>query len=216
MHFDRSAKQIFAAVFLTSLQLVIPPTSFAEEAAFEISPFVGYRVGGQFDLQATDARYKLNDSETFGLLVNLRESANTTWELLYSQQSTSAQLRNSMSTLPFIDTDSKTLQFGGTYLWDGDNIRPYLAMTVGGTHIETSANGSQNETFISGSIGLGLNLWPTKRFGLRLEARAYSILMDADTDLFCRTGPDVNICAARVDGKLLNQVSATAGMVFRF
>jgi hypothetical protein len=40
--------------------------------------------------------------------------------------------------------------------------------------------------------------------------------MDSDTELFCQTGPDLNICAVRVKGDLLSQIETLAGVVFRF
>ena len=36
------------------------------------------------------------------------------------------------------------------------------------------------------------------------------------TDLFCRSGPDLNICAVRVEGDMLIQFEAFAGLTFRF
>jgi hypothetical protein len=63
---------------------------------------------------------------------------------------------------------------------------------------------------------VGVSLIPNSRLGIRLEARAYGTLMDANTDLFCQTGPDANICAIRIDGNLLSQFELFAGVVFRF
>jgi hypothetical protein len=40
--------------------------------------------------------------------------------------------------------------------------------------------------------------------------------MNSNTDLFCQTGPDINVCAIRIDGSIMGQVAAFAGVVFRF
>jgi hypothetical protein len=109
--------------------------------------------------------------------------------------------------------DSQILQIGGTYQGQGDMVRPYLAATIGGTRIKTDAD---SDSFFSGSIGVGVQIRPSSRLGIRLEARAYGTLTDSNTDLFCRTGADLNICAVRVEGKLLAQFEAIAGVVFRF
>jgi opacity protein-like surface antigen len=180
---------------------------------FEITPFGGYRFGGSFDVSESDASYEFKDSSSFGLIFNLRDQANTQWELLYSKQSTEVQLQSEENLQPLIDIDMQILQIGGTYQGDGDVFRPYLAATIGGTNIKAES-GSDN--FFSGSIGLGLQIRPADRLGIRLEARAYGTLTDSDTDLFCSTGPDQNICAIRVDGKLLSQFETFAGVVFRF
>lgn len=179
---------------------------------FEVTPFAGYRFGGTFDVTGSDESYELEDSPSFGLILDLRESPNTQWELLYSSQSTDARLNGSGSPQS-VGLDSQVLQFGGTYQGGGDRFRPYVALTVGGTHVSSDAD---SDTFFSGSIGLGLQVLPNERIGIRLEARVYATLTDSDTDLFCRTGPDLNICAVRVDGEILNQVETFAGVVFRF
>jgi hypothetical protein len=108
------------------------------------------------------------------------------------------------------------LQLGGTYLFDGEKAQPYLAATIGGTHIRTKSTTSQDDTFFSGSIGLGVKFMPSARIGIRLEARAYGTLIDSSSQIFCSTGPDQNICAVQVDGKMLSQFETFAGVTFRF
>lgn len=207
------------ALLLTSMAVaaVMPaPAAAADELKFEITPFVAYRFGGTFDDEGSTASYSIDDSEAFGLLFNVRQSSNTQWEVLYSRQAATASLRGSLATVPSIDMDINVLQIGGTYQGSGETVRPYLALTLGGTYIKTTANGTQSDTFFSGSIGAGVSLIPSSRLGIRLEARAYGTLMNANTDLFCQTGPDLNICAIRIDGSLLSQFEIFAGVVFRF
>ena len=201
---------------ILALLLAAMPVAAADDLNVEITPFVSYRFGGTFDLEGSTASYEIEDSEAVGLLLNLRHTGNTQWEILYSLQQSSARLRDSTLTAPSVDTDIHVLQFGGTYQGDGEKVRPYVAMTLGGTHIKTSANGSQSDSFFSGSIGVGLNVIPNNRLGFRFEARAYGTLMDSSTKLFCQTGPNANVCAVRIDGSLLSQFEAIAGIVFRF
>lgn len=179
----------------------------------EVTPFGGYRFGGTFEFTDSQDAYRLDDSPSFGLILNLREQANTQWELFYSNQSTDAKLRSSAQLQPSVSVDSHVLQLGGTYQGRYGPLRPYVALTVGGTHVKTNAD---SDTFFSGSIGLGVQVNPDARLGLRLEARAYGTLTSSSTDLFCRTGPDENICAVRVDGDVLSQFETFAGLVFRF
>lgn len=201
--------------------IVLVAASWASSAAiaaddsldFEITPFGGYRYGGTFDVQGGDDAYEFQDSSSFGLVLNLREQAHTQWEVIYSQQSGSARLNSITVMQPPVDVDIQILQIGGTYQGTGDKIRGYVAATLGGTRFDAS---SGDDTFFSGSIGLGVQIMPESRFGIRLEARAYATLTDSDTDLFCRTGPDLNICAIRVEGEMFNQVETFAGIVFRF
>ena len=201
---------------ILALLLAAMPVAAADDLNVEITPFVSYRFGGTFDLEGSTASYEIEDSEAFGLLLNLRHSGNTQWEILYSLQQSSAHLRGSTLTAPSVDTDIHVLQLGGTYQGDGEKVRPYVAMTLGGTHIKTASNGSQSDSFFSGSIGIGVNLIPNNRVGIRLEGRAYGTLMDSNSALFCQTGPNANVCAVRIEGSLLSQFEVIAGVVFRF
>ena len=180
---------------------------------FEITPIGGYRFGGTFEIEASDASYEIEDSSSNGLILNLRHRANTQWELLFSRQTSEAELASGVGPQPLVDMELQVLQIGGTYQGQGDTVRPYLAATIGGTRIKTNAD---CDSFFSGSIGVGLQIRPLSRLGIRLEARAYGTLTDSNTDLFCRTSPDLSICAVRVEDDLLGQLETFAGVVFRF
>jgi hypothetical protein len=186
-----------------------------QQLNFELTPYGAYRFGGTFDLVDTDDSYKLVDSSGHGLIFNIRQRANTQWEILYSAQQTEAEFSD--AAVGVLDVDTQILQAGGTYQGEGERVRPYLALTVGGTRIKTSSDGAgRSDTFWSASIGIGLQIHPTSRLGLRLEARTYGTLMDSDTDLFCQTGSNQNVCAVRLDGTVMSQIETIAGIVFRF
>jgi hypothetical protein len=191
------------------------PAAMAEQQAwrFEITPIGGYRFGGTFDIEGSDASYDIGDSTSYGLLLNLRDRADTQWELLYAAQSSDAELKSGVGLQRFVDINLHTLQFGGTYQGTGTTLRPYVAATIGGTRVSTAAD---SDHFFSGSIGVGLQIRPDARIGIRIEVRAYGTLTDSDTDLFCRTGPDQNVCAVAIDANVLGQIETFAGLVFRF
>jgi len=201
--------------------LVFPAIAFchsvaiaaADDRSFEITPATGYRFGGTFEFEASDSSYEIQDSPSHGLILDLGRQDNTQWELLFSRQTSEARLQDGTGTQPLVDLDVHVLQIGGTDQGEGDKFRPYLAATIGGTRIRTDVD---SDNFLSGSIGLGLQILPLSRLGIRVEARAYGTLTDSDTDLFCRTGPDQSICAVRIEGDLLVQIETFAGVVFRF
>jgi hypothetical protein len=202
-------------VLILSL-LVLPAVLQAQEPTAEITAFGAYRFGGTFEEEATEATYELKDSPSFGLILNLRHKDPTQWEIFYSQQQTEAEYSGATPNDPEVDVDLHVLQLGGTYQWDGEIARPYLAATLGGTHVRTRSAESKSDTFFSGSIGIGMKFLPTSRVGIRVEARAYGTLVSSSTDLFCSTGPDANVCAIRVEGRMLSQVETFAGITVRF
>ncbi len=198
------------------LLLLVPAVLQAQESTTEITAFGAYRFGGTFEEQSTEAEYELNDSSSFGLILNLPDREDTQWEIFYSYQDTEADFQGGTASVPRVDIEQHVLQLGGTYQWDGEVARPYLALTVGGTHIKADSSGSDSDTFFSASIGIGMKFLPTSRVGIRVEARAYGTLVDNDTDLFCSTGPDANVCAIRLTGRTLTQVETFAGITVRF
>jgi hypothetical protein len=199
------------------LSMVIFPAALqAQEPLGEITAFGAYRFGGTFEQDASEATYELKDSPSFGLILNLRHKDPTQWEILYSQQQTEAEFTGSTQNDPVVDIDLHVLQLGGTYQFDGEVARPYLAFTLGGTHVRTSSAESRSDTFFSGSIGVGMKFLPTSRVGIRVEARAYGTLVSSSTDLFCSTGPVANVCAIRLEGTMLSQFETFAGVTVRF
>ena len=206
-------RRLSAAVLF--LFAVTPSAARAADDALglEITPYGAYRFGGTFDVQDSNDAWEIQDSSAVGLIINLRERANTQWEFIYSQQASTARLSSTTQPTASIDLDVQYFQVGGTYQWEGDVIRPYLAATIGGTRVSAP---SESDAFFSGSIGLGLQIMPESRVGVRVEARAWGSLTDSSTNLFCSVGPEENVCAIRVDGSVLSQVETFAGIVFRF
>jgi hypothetical protein len=76
--------------------------------------------------------------------------------------------------------------------------------------------GLNSETFWSFSIGAGLQIRPSDRLGIRLEARAWGTLIESDTTLFCLSGVQGASCGIRMDGRVLWQLETIAGIVVRF
>ena len=199
-----------------SMMLFFPALLQAQEATTEITAFGGYRFGGTFDVQNTDSSYEWQDASSFGLIWNQAYKDNTEWEVFLAQQDSDAELSGTATLDPNVSVETTTLQIGCTYLWEGTKAHRYLVATIGGTHIKADSQAPESDTFLSGSIGLGVKVAPTSRIGLRLEARWHLVLTNNSTDLFCQTGPDLNICAVKTEGNLFNQVETFAGVVVRF
>ncbi len=198
------------------LVLIVASDVRADDLDTEITAFGGYRFGGTFDVQDTDSSYEWQDASSFGLIWNQAHKDNTEWEVFLAQQDSDAELSGTAMLDPNVSVETTTLQIGGTYLWEGTKAHRYLVATIGGTHIKADSRDSESDTFLSGSIGLGVKVAPTSRIGLRLEARWHLVLTNNSTDLFCQTGPDLNICAVKTEGDLFNQVETFAGVVVRF
>ena len=183
---------------------------------FELTPYGGYRFGGTFDDTQSDTTIELDNDTSFGLIFNIREAANTQWEIIYSRQTTLADTSGLDIGEQSLDLDVHYFQGGGTYQGTSDRVRPFLSATIGGTFIEPGSSSYDDDVFWSFSIGTGLNFMPTERLGFRLEARAFGTLVNSDSSLFCASGPEGGVCAISIDGNMLWQLETFAGVVFRF
>ena len=77
---------LLLAAFLAATVAQAQETSYK----FELTPFAGLTTGGDFEDLTSTAELSLDDSSSFGLILNIEESANTQWEFLYSLQATEA------------------------------------------------------------------------------------------------------------------------------
>ena len=91
-----------------------------------------------------------------------------------------------------------------------------MAATAGAAHFSPRLPGFGAETYLSGSLGGGLQLRADKRLGVRLEGRVFGTFLDHDGEIFCNTSGETNDCALIVDSELLIQWQVGAGVVFRF
>ncbi len=183
---------------------------------FEITPFAAYRIGGQFDEKDGDGEFELNESNAQGIMLNISANPNGQYELLYARQDTEVDTQALFATDPMLDLDVEYFQFGGTYLFDGENIRPFVAMTFGLTHFDPQPAEFDSESYFSASFGGGVQLNATKRIGVRIEGRVFTTLVESDSDIFCSSTNGVGACLIQVDGTTLTQWEARAGLVFRF
>lgn len=208
-----------AAALALMVGLVLLPVQLRaqeEQFRFEITPFVAYRVGGDFDQKDGNGRIELNESNAQGILFNIKANPNGQYEFLYSRQSTDADTSGSLINDPNIDLDVETFHFGGTYLFDGQETRPFIALTVGLTQFDPGISNTSSENFFSASIGGGVQFNATRRLGIRLEARAYSTFVEKDSKIFCESSAGAGSCLIQVDATTLTQWEARAGLVFRF
>lgn len=183
-----------------------------------VTPSVGYTFGGEFEDEAATASVEVEDAAHWGLIVNLRESANTQWEVFYARQQSEAEITVLPVGIPAgtVDLDVQYLHVGGTFVADGGRARPFLAATVGATRFDPDPLSFDSENFFSVGLGAGWQFAPTERLGLRLESRVLGTFLRSDSKLFCQTGPDENICAISATGDVYWQLQASLGVVFRF
>jgi opacity protein-like surface antigen len=182
---------------------------------WEITPFVGYRMGGDFDLSGTTRnQVDLEDHNSFGLAVNLFQDNTASYELFYSRQESSLDSNSPLS--PF-DLNVEYLHLGGTLLVSEElPLSPYIVGGLGLTRFSPQTGSGTDDTRFSMSLGGGVKLPVTQHFGIRLEARGYVTLVNSESAFFCASGPQGGVCAIKARSDTFIQYELLAGAVFAF
>lgn len=194
--------------------LLATNTVFADESRFEVTPLVGITTGGGFEQTFTPA--DIDDGTSFAIALNMQASVNTQYELLYSRQNNQLQSGGLFNGLSVFDLDIEYLQIGGTYLFDGKGLQPYIVATLGVSRFTPEPSDLDSETFLAFSGGGGLKYRINDSLGIRLEARGFSSFVKDETNIFCQTGADANVCVVTAEGDLVTQWSIGLGLAFRF
>lgn len=185
----------------------------------EITPFVGYMVGGEFEdpgdptTSADDIDRDLKEDQNFGVIVNLNaDGPDRQYEILYSQQDTQIEGDAPM------DLKVEYLQIGGIVnFMDNPRVIPFFGITVGGARFTPDGPNTDSETKLAFSIGGGLKIPVTDHIGIRLDTRAFISLFDADTSVFCVSNPAVvSGCSIRSKSDTVVQYSGNLGIAIGF
>ncbi|HLS82877.1 MAG TPA: outer membrane beta-barrel protein [Steroidobacter sp.] len=183
-----------------------PPSSFN---TFEITPYVGYMAGGEFE-ESGGADLDLDADTNLGVIFNVAADHWRRYELLYSNQGAKVD-----GSAPF-DMDVEYLQIGGIVSHPmAERAIPYFGITVGATRFSPEAAGMNNETEFSFTVGAGLHIPITDHIGVRFDARAFVTLLDGDSEIFCASDNGA-ACRVRAKSDTFLQYAAALGVTFGF
>ncbi|MFV1983080.1 MAG: hypothetical protein ACC657_06020 [Thiohalomonadales bacterium] len=193
---------LYFILFLSQISIAI--------AEVEITPMVGYRIGGDFENSTNSTKLELEETETIGLVVDFDYGKYQQITLLYSQQKTNMITFEPGVTNPLFGVDVEYFHIGGNQIWIKDKMRPFFGATIGGTHF--SPEGYNSTTKFSFSIGGGSKFFLTKRIALMIGARGYMTFFSDSSAVFCGPGG----CLISISGSAMFQLEANAGLTFRF
>jgi opacity protein-like surface antigen len=190
------------------------PEADGSSMRWEVTPFVGYRMGGDFDLEGATGGADLDDHGSFGLAVGLRIDETSAYELFYSRQETSFE---STSPIAPFDLDVEYLHLGGTLVVSDElPLSPYIAGGLGLTRLSPQTGPGSDDTRFSVSLAGGVRLPVTRNFDVRLEARGYVTFVNSESDFFCASGSFGGVCAIRVKSDAFVQYELLAGATYSF
>lgn len=183
----------------------------------ELTPYYGYRFGGQFDTDnpppATNQSADMNSSGAWGVDLGIYRDRASFYELLYSHQST--DLNNKDPALKGKNVTVQYMQAGGTLLFPGNpHVVPYFSATIGATQFGASGYGS--DTKFSGSLGGGVRFPFGGHFAATLGVRGYLTAVSGNTSFFCASGSNGGTCLVKTSGSGFFQGEGLIGFTAMF
>ena len=186
------------------------PKPLTQTTRFGISPFYGYRWGGDIQDPNTGAKYDFKDGPAYGLILDYAPMDYFgRFELLWSRQDTSVDFHGN-NGLGNVDITIDVVQVGGECEYGSDRLRGYVSAHIGATHF--SSDGHGDDTEFSFGIGAGVKAFLTKNIYLRADLRGFGTVTQAEGSFMFANGTTV----ATFSGTALwqGQVSAGVGVTF--
>jgi opacity protein-like surface antigen len=188
--------------------------------AFDITPFVGTRAGGELDNidsnnQSVDLDVEDGDL-SYGVIFAIPVFQELRIEFLYSHQETQLEADSGFLTpsSKFSDIDIDYYHVGASWEWVLPKIRPFFAMGIGATRFDPDEQLLDDDTRFSYSLGGGVKLFVQKNIALHLGGRFFSTYIDNQKHLHCNNNN--TFCFESREDEYLNQFEAMLGLTFRF
>jgi hypothetical protein len=186
------------------------PTPIKQTQRFGISPFFGYRFGGEVEDDDTGKEYSFEDSPAFGLFLDYAPvNFHGRYELLWSHQESSLDFEGD-NGLGEVDVTIDVIQVGGVLEFGKDRLRTYVSAHAGITHF--SSDGHGDDTRFSFGIGVGGKAFLTKNVYLRADFRGFCTVVESEGSFISANGTTV----ANYTGSTLWQAQISAGVGITF
>ncbi len=184
------------------------------QAAWELTAFSGYGMGGQFKEEVSNQKLDLSDNSLFALALNYGEDAipSEQFELYFSQQDTRLIGHSLNSTNSAFDLDVSYYHIGGLIQTFDQTVNPFLVGTIGGTYLDPKSSAHSGLLRPSLGLGGGIKYFPTERIGLRLEGRAMMTFASGSASFTS----DSSGTTVYIEADVFFQFQANAGLVFKF
>ena len=192
------------------------PSSSAQNVV-EITPFFGYRFGGDFFELVTEQPVDEDGAPAFGVAVDIGGRNGLYFEGLYSRQNAylSTPARPETPIQPAIPATRWHITVdqyhaGALQEFRYGRMRPFLQSTFG---LARYAADNNAEMRFSIGVGGGVKLFPTSNLGVRLDGRSFITFTDAEGEALACT---VGVCLFALDVDVVWQAEFTAAVVVRF
>ncbi len=201
-----------AGVWLVPI-LILAGATGAGAQKVELSPFATLPFGGEFESDRFDFfEFDIDDGSGYGLSVAIDLVGDLQLELFWSHQESDLVEEGGflLGDFDVTDLDIDYYHAGILYQWGGGQFHPFVTGSLGATEFDPADPFLDNETRFSLGVGGGFKVFFNQSFGLRLEARAFTTVIDEGDD-FCDHGD-----CYYDDGTYFLQGELRGGLIFAF
>ncbi len=194
---------------------------YVEIQSFEVTPFIGARLGGTFDIQpdaSAQIEATLKDSASYGFSAGVRFDDLSLIEFRWTRSTSALRFGAPFAVLGPSVGDVTLDQFHADFTREFDitsvkGLRSFLTGSLGVTHL-----GAAEDAFARFSFGLGAGLkqFLGSRLAIRAEAHWLPILVEPSVDGFACGTIQFGGCLVVLNGELVQQFQLSIGPVVRF
>ena len=178
------------------------------QGTFEISPFYGYRWGGDFET-AGGEKLGLQAGKAYGLSFDYTASPDLKFELLWSRQESSVDLHD-VGGFNTLGVTVDEFQIGGVLETTYGRLHPYITGLLGATLY--GPDDSDSEVRFSISLGGGVKFFLFKNLALRADIRGYCTVVESDSAFISSGG----VTLVRFSGSTMWQGEVSGGITLAF
>src|SRR5262245_55161073 len=210
--------EVFVKTLLVLIGFLFLLTSTELNAGeIEVSPFIGYRFSGGFDVTDLElARIDLKSGVSFGASSGYIMKDSYQFEFMWARQKTEleGELLNGGTQTKIADANLDQYHFDFLYNFGEPNkqFRPFFLAGVGASHLDPDGDVT-GFTKVSYDLGAGIKYYLGPKWGLRLQGRyTPTYISSTDNQIIC----DQFGCFLGTDRHYINQGEVSAGAFFHF
>jgi len=180
------------------------------QGMFEISPFYGYRWGGDIK-NASGEELGLQAHRAYGLSLDYSPdaAADVKLELLWSRQESGVEFQE-LSGFNHLRITVDEFQIGGFLETVYGRLHPYITGLMGASLF--GPEGADSEVRFSFSIGGGVKFFLFRNLALRADVRGYCTIVESDSAFISAGG----VTVARFSGSTMWQGEVSGGITLAF
>ena len=223
--FGEIVSSVGTAAFLTLSAILAPATparaQYVQIQAFEVTPFVGARFGGIFDIQTdqpSPIQATLKDATSYGFSTGVRfddfSLVEFRWTRSTSALSFSPPFHNVGASLGDVTLNQFHADFTREFIVpEVKGLRSFLTGSVGATHIAAAHDGFTRFSF---GFGAGLKQFLGSKLAMRAEADWLPILIEPEVGAWACGTLGLGGCVVVLNGRLTQQFQLSIGPTVRF